>query len=171
MWTSLRRYFESVLSYATELQRSIAGASPYQFALWLDTNADHIDLLPWAGVDPDLVEYGKSVSKQLRALLVTLNTLDQQSVSQQSQVSPNVQRTYGFLPTDRTVNYGGYRMRQYVPFGYSQVDASGVARERQQIQQQALGQANSAAQQTLAQIQHETEAMRKLLTQRYGGNF
>ena len=37
-----RRYFESVANSVTELQKSMAGASPYQFALWVDTCADEL---------------------------------------------------------------------------------------------------------------------------------
>jgi hypothetical protein len=174
-WTAqeelTRRYFQSVVKDVTQLQQSMAGASPYQFTLWLDNCARRIIGRPWGNVDPDAVAYAQSVSEQLHGLLVTLNTLDQQAVNQQMEVSPSVQRTYGFLPTNRTVNYGGYRQRQFVPYGYSQVDVSGATAQRQQIQQQTLAQANHEAEQVLKQIQSETEATRELLIQRYGGEF
>ena len=76
-------------------------------------------------MDSELLAYGKSVSDELRSLLATLNTLDQQSAGQQSQLTPDVRRVQGLLPTHRTVNYGGFRMRQFVPFGYEAVDTSG----------------------------------------------
>ena len=111
-------------------------------------------------VDPEVVKYGNSVSSQLRNLLAALNGLDQQSMAQQQQVAADRRFTYGYLPTGRTVNYGGYRMRRYVPFGFGQVDTTNVSQQRGQIQQDALTQANRAAEQAFAQIQRDTEATR-----------
>jgi len=166
-----QRYLQSATSHITQLERSMQGASPYQFALWLDNCASSIDTLPAGGVDPDLVKYGQSVSSQLRALLATLNSLDQQAGMEQAHVTPSVRATYGMLPTDYTVNYGGYRMRRYVPFGFGQVDASDAVRQRREIQQQALDQATSAARETFANIQAETESIRKTLAERYDTGF
>lgn len=158
-----RRYFESVANSVTELQKSMTGASPYQFALWVDTCAGRIEMLPTGMVDPEVVKYGSAVSSQLRNLLAVLNGLDQQSMAQQHQTAVNQRFTYGYLPTGRTVNYGGYRMRQYVPFGFGQVDTTNVAQQRGQIQQDALAQANRAAEQAFAQIQRDTDAARALI--------
>jgi hypothetical protein len=158
-----RRYFESVANSVAELQKSMSGASPYQFALWVDTCAGRIEMLPTGMVDPEVVKYGSAVSSQLRNLLAALNGLDQQSNAQQHQVAVDRRFTYGYLPTGRTVNYGGYRMRQYVPFGFGQVDTTNVAQQRGQIQQDALTQANRAAEQAFAQIQRDTEATRALI--------
>lgn len=158
-----RRYFETVANSVAELQKSMTGASPYQFALWVDTCAGRIEMLPTGMVDPEVVKYGSAVSSQLRNLLAVLNGLDQQSNAQQHQVAVDRRFTYGYLPTGRTVNYGGYRMRQYVPFGFEQVDTTNVAQQRGQIQQDALTQANRAAEQAFAQIQRDTEAARALI--------
>ncbi len=158
-----RRYFESVANSVAELQKSMTNASPYQFALWVDTCAGRIEMLPTGMVDPEVVKYGSAVSSQLRNLLAALNGLDQQSMAQQHQVAVDRRFTYGYLPTGRTVNYGGYRMRQYVPFGFGQVDTTNVAQQRGQIQQDALTQANRAAEQAFAQIQRDTEATRALI--------
>ena len=65
-----RRYFESIVRSVTELQGSMTGASPYQFALWVDTCASgRIEMLPQGMVDPEVVKFGNSVSSQLRNLL------------------------------------------------------------------------------------------------------
>ena len=50
-------------------------------------------------------------------------------MAQQHQVAVDRRFTYGYLPTGRTVNYGGYGIRQYLPFGFGQVDPTNVTQQ------------------------------------------
>ena len=166
-----RSYFESIVSYVTELQQSMAGASPYQFALWLNNGASRIDSLPWGGVDPDLLKYGQSVGDQLQRCWSrsTRWTSSRSASSRKYRLTSNghtacCPRTA--LSTTADTGCAGTCRSVTAKWTCLEWFAS-VSRSSSR----PWGKPTTRRSRTLAEIQHETEAMRKLLTQRYGGNF
>ncbi len=162
-----KRYFQAIAGYLDEIRRDMASASSQQISLWLDSYANRIDRLPSPGVDPELLAYGRSASMHLREILAIINRTTGQAASQQAQVVPNSSVTYGMMPTWRTINYGGYRMRQYVPYYNRQVDMSGAVQKRQQIMQQAMQNIDQQTRSIAQQIADETEKIRKTMSARY----
>jgi hypothetical protein len=92
-----RRYFQAVSRNVDDLRRAYARAQSYtRTAQWHDNFAQRIDHLPTAGVDPALVDYGRRISSQLRALGASLrgtgvkvNALDRTVVYQTDYVPAN----------------------------------------------------------------------------------
>ncbi len=68
-----RRYFQAVSRNVDDLARAYSRGQSYaRTAQWHENFAQRIDHLPTAGVDPALVEYGRRISSQLRALGASL---------------------------------------------------------------------------------------------------
>ena len=168
---SSQRYFKTISSYLSELQSEAQAASFDQIALWINNYATRIERLPPMAVDPELVAYGKSMSTSLRQILQVMNNANQQSLSAQSGLRPNVTRTYGSLPTWRTVNYGGYRMRRYAPFAYNTVNTSQMEAQRSQIQAQARAKVQAEAKVIVDKMTKETQAVRDRMTKKHGVAF
>jgi hypothetical protein len=71
--TASRRYFSAVNRNIDDLGRAYARARSYaRTAQWHQNFARRIDHLPATGVDPDLIDYGQSMSAKLRALAASL---------------------------------------------------------------------------------------------------
>ncbi len=67
------RYFDSIVHCLKALDRKSRGSAGYEnTALWHETFAKKIDELPIAGVDPELLRFGRDVSGKLRALAASL---------------------------------------------------------------------------------------------------
>lgn len=96
--TASRRYFQAVNRNIDDLQKAYGRAQSYaRTAQWHETFAKRIEHLPTAGVDPALLEYGRTVSSNLRALgaslrgtAVQVNALDK-SVVYNVDVTPTYQ--------------------------------------------------------------------------------
>jgi hypothetical protein len=96
--TASRRYFQAVNRNIDDLQKAYGRAQSYaRTAHWHENFAKRIEHLPTAGVDPALLEYGRTISSQLRALgaslrgtAVQVNALDK-SVVYNVDVTPTYQ--------------------------------------------------------------------------------
>jgi hypothetical protein len=72
-------YYESVYQLLKDLDRKSKNASNYEkTALWHENYARKIDNLPTADVDPELPQWGHSVSEGLRALAASLRGIPAQ---------------------------------------------------------------------------------------------
>lgn len=86
--TASKRYFHAVNRNIDDLQKAYGRAQSYaRTAQWHENFAKRIEHLPTAGVDPALLEYGRTISSRLRALgaslrgtAVQVNALDRSVV-------------------------------------------------------------------------------------------
>jgi hypothetical protein len=160
------RYFRGVSKYIEDIQRLQRANSLDQAVMWIENYARKVERLPARGVDPELVEYGKYVAQTFRSIVDQASGLaDQLDAQGSGPVVTNYR--IGMLPTARTVNYGGDYARQYVPYGYADVDPQATQETLQKTQDQ-IYQAVQSAQQALSQLAADHETVRKKLTERYG---
>lgn len=159
------RYFGGISKYIDDLDRLQRAASLDQAVMWIENYARKVDALPTRGVDPELVQYGKYVADTFRAIVDEASGLADQADAAAQPVVSNYK--IGYLPTGRTVNYGGNFQRMYAPYGYADVDAQATEKNIQKTQDQ-IYEAVKKAQQTLAQLVTDQQTVRKKLTEKFG---
>jgi hypothetical protein len=164
-----QRYFRGVSQYVEDIQRINRAGSLQQAAMWLENYARRIDALSTRNVDPELVKYGGYVAQTLRNVVDQAYGVAEKAAQASAGPSPSSYRI-GYLPTSRTINWGGYRMREYAPFGYADFDAQADNEARQRTQDE-IYQSVQQAQQALAQLVADHEQVRQKLTERYGVQF
>ena len=138
-----------------------------QAVMWIENYARRIESLSTRNVDPELIEYGNYVAQSLRAIVNQAYGLSDKLDAAYSDTADVKSYTIGYLPTARTVNYGGYFERMYAPFGYANIDPNAGAEKQQQTEDEVY-RAMEDARQTLAQLVVDNETVRKKLTEQYG---
>jgi hypothetical protein len=162
------RYFHGISKYVDDLDRLGRAASLDQAVMWIENYARKIESMPTRNVDPDLIQYGQYVAKTFYAIVdQAWGALDQADSAQQPVVT---NYNIGFLPTGRTVNWGGNFMRMYAPYGHANVDVQAtqqnIARSQEQIDA-AVQQAKT----TLTQLLSDHQMVRSKLSEKYGLKF
>jgi hypothetical protein len=162
------RYFRGVGKYVEDLQRLEKAQSLDQAILWIENYARKIEGLSTRNVDPELIEYGKYTAQTFRQIV------DQSSgvLDKYEEAAEPVVTNYhiGWLPTARTVNYGGNFQRMYAPYANANVDVAATQKRMQQTEDD-LYQAVESARQTLKQLGADHETVRKKLSEKYGLKF
>jgi hypothetical protein len=141
--------------------------------MWLENFARRIQNLPAKNVDPEVIEYGKYVAQTFQSVTDLAYGVEQKLENLAAQEEAVTNYGIGLLPTANTVNYGGYRMREYAPYGYAQIDAEAAqaANQLRQRTEDEVYQANQQAVDTLTRLAADHETVRKNLTERYGDKF
>jgi hypothetical protein len=162
------RYFRGISKYVDDLDRLGRAASLDQAVMWIENYARRIESLPTRNVDPDLIQYGQYVSKTFYAIVdQAWGALDQADAAEQPVVtSYNI----GFLPTARTVNWGGNFMRMYAPYGNANVDVQATQQNIDRSQEQ-IDAAVQQAKTTLTQLLSDHQTVRSKLSEKYGLKF
>lgn len=154
--------------YIDDVQRLQQANSIDQAVMWIETYARKIESLPTKNVDPDLLQYGKYAVATFRAIVDEASGFSEQLSAESSPVVSNYR--IGFLPTARTVNYGGDFERMYAPYGYMDIDAK-ATQERDQKTQDAISKGLDQAKTALTQLVKDNETVRTKLTEKYGIKF
>ncbi|HMP06480.1 MAG TPA: hypothetical protein PJ982_09040 [Lacipirellulaceae bacterium] len=162
------RYFRGIGRYVEDLQRLQRAHSLDQAIVWIENYARKVERLPTRNVDPDLVEYGKYVAETFRQIVDEASG----ALNQADAAADPVVRNYriGYLPTARTVNYGGYFTRMYAPYANMDIDVQATQQNVQQSED-ALYQTVQAAQQSLARLTADHETVRRNLSTKFGIQF
>jgi hypothetical protein len=162
------RYFRGLSKYVDDLQRLGSAASLDQAVMWIENYGRKIEALPTRNVDPELIQYGKYVSQTFYAIVDQASgALDNYDSAQQPVVT-NYQ--IGFLPTARTVNWGGNFQRMYAPYGHENIDVQQTQKNIQQSQEQ-IDAAIKQAKTTLGQLISDQQTVREKLSEKYGLKF
>jgi hypothetical protein len=162
-YTSLK-YFQSVVGYLNDLKRERGASSYYTIALWFDKYARRIDRLPILHVDKDLVDYGKRTVGQLRSCVDAIRGAGISSGARSAQITGSV-------------GYGEYSNTYdpYTLFGNAgsraQAQVGAVEAERRAIRAQEQGQSSMDVRAIVRQIQDDTSAIRRQMTERYNIEF
>lgn len=164
------RYFKGLSEYVDDAQRIGRANSFDQAEFWIENYARKVEMLPTRNVDPELVQYGKYVAQSFRAIVAQANGVAQKVDALDSSDPDITSYHIGLLPTARTVNYGGYFMRQYAPYGYADFDPAAGEQKRQQTQEEVY-QAVQSAKMTISQLAADQQTVRSKLTERYGLSF
>jgi len=118
-----RQYFQGVNKYLKDLQVRKGAKSFGQYGLWFENYARKIDKMPILNVDPDLVDYGQTVSNRLRDAVTAIQGAGIRTGAREAQVYNQGSvsgYSSGFGPAARYGAYGGWR----VYGGSSYVEAS-----------------------------------------------
>jgi hypothetical protein len=160
------RYYTGVAHLLDDLARPRKVQSLDQIALWMRNYARKIEQLDTRNVDPEMVAFGQSVANHLYDAVNAMHGAAEQAQSriEASTTPPKV--NVAQIPTSRTVNYGGYRMREYAPMVWGQVDL-GASERAQGILQEEQEKGMQQAQQYLDKIQSESDAIQATMKQRY----
>ncbi len=162
------RYYRAVGKYVEDIDRLQKAASLDQAGMWIENYARKVDSLPTRGVDADLVQYGKYVAATFRSVV------DQASgaIAQVDTSGAPVVTDYrvGYLPTARTVNYGGDFQRMYAPYGIADIDPQATQLKLEQSQS-TIDAAVAAAQKTLQQLTVDHKTVGTKLSEKYGVQF
>ncbi len=112
-------YFDSVSSLFNELQKEIGpgGKSSYQLARWFKSYADKIDNLPMGNVDPDMLDFGASVSKTFRDMNMKITSTRQSVDVQNSDLMAYGQGSPAYRYRRVGYGYAGYGYGYAYPWG------------------------------------------------------
>jgi len=167
-----RRYFQKVNKYLNDLERPRKNKTLAKVTLWMTNFARKIDRLPTYRIDPQMAAYGKYVASRMRDAVASIHgSQDRAATRIAGTTASDGKITVGMMPTYRTVNYGGYRTREYAPFAYGNVDIAGGWAKREKIQAEELGKGIEEAQKIMAEVNEEMYAIRKIMTDRYSLEF
>jgi hypothetical protein len=162
------RYFRGIGKYVEDLDRLQRAASIDQAVMWIENYARKIDKLSTRNVDPELVPYGKYVADTFRSIVDEAWGVAEQIAAGTQPVVSNYK--IGYLPTGRTVNYGGDFQRIYAPYGYAEVDEQATGELQARTEDQVV-QAVNKARDTLTQLVKDHETVRQKLSAEYGLKF
>ncbi|QDT67944.1 hypothetical protein MalM25_08530 [Planctomycetes bacterium MalM25] len=161
-----QQYFESVKDYLHDLQRETGAKSYYTMARWFEKYARKIDNLPILGVDPELVDYAGTVVGQLRDAGLAIRGAGTRTSSR----SAGIQGSSGY-----NYEYGdnGYNTTIFSGSTYAQgQDAIRDADvQRRAIEKQERAKSSTDAREIMRQVQEETSAIRRKMTQKHGVEF
>jgi hypothetical protein len=159
------RYFKAVDKYVEDSKNLNRADSIQQAALWLENFARRVDNLPKANVDPDLIKFGAYTSQTFRYVVDQAYGIQDKLATMEEPQQP-VTYQEGYVPTFQTVNWGGYYMRQYAPYYNATYDNNAYTQKLQKSADEVY-KMRQEAQTTLAELQKNTETVRKNLTEKY----
>ena len=165
-----RRYFREVGKYVDDAQRLNRADSLGQAVFWIQNYSRRVAAISTRGVDADIVQYGQYVAQTFDAITQQAAGLQDRVAQAEAQADPAANMRIGFLPTGRTVNYGGDLRRMYVPYGTSQIDPAEVARQQQRSEDD-VHQSVEQARETISALIADHQKMRAELERRYGQKF
>jgi hypothetical protein len=160
------RYFRGISKYVDDLQRLQRANSLDQAVMWIENYARKVEQLPTRNVDPDLIEYGRYVAQTFRQIVDQATGVLNEADAAQQPVVTNYR--IGFLPTARTVNFGGNFQRMYAPYGNMDIDPQATQRNIQKSEDD-IYQAVQKAQQSLAQLVADQATVRLKLNEKFYG--
>jgi hypothetical protein len=163
------RYFKAVDKYIQDSKNLNRADSIQQAAMWLENFARRIDNLPKRNVDPDLLKFGAYVSQTFRYVVDQAYGIEDKLATMEEPQQP-VTYQMGYVPTFRTVNWGGYFMRQYAPYYNATYDNNAYTQKLQKTADEVYQMRQEAAK-TLAELQSNAETVRTNLSQRYDMKF
>jgi hypothetical protein len=154
-----RRYFQAVNRCLDDLQKaSRKSGDQARIATWFETFGRKIDQLPTAGVDPELLAYGGSMSAKLQALGASLRGVQIEVNALQQAVTYNMHFQPGSVSA-------GWWSAGYQPNSYNVTSNLADVREKQ-----ATAVAGGAKQraEVWSMISQEREKIRRRMIEKYG---
>jgi hypothetical protein len=151
-----QRYYQTILTYLDDLRKpSKKTEQDYpKFATWYDSFEQKIEQLPTYAVDEDVARYGQATAMRLKAIAASLrgDVVDVQKLEKSISVWVS-----GIYAND----YGWGR--RYQPSVYLQTNEGAVRAQ----QQQAIERGTQTRQDLWSRIDNDTDAIGKVLAQRY----
>jgi hypothetical protein len=142
-------YYDGVATLLTDLQSTL-GENRDNHAVWMERFARKVDALPVLGVDDDLLAWGAKVGETFRQMALA---------ERASHIRTGVRKS--------TV-YGNY---QYSYDGNGYYSARSTSSIRNQMRNEERAQAKAVRYSSWKELEDETAAIRKTMTQRYKVEF
>jgi len=174
-----QQYFKSVTSLLNDLsgeRQSDASVTWGEVGMWFQKYAARIDQLPILHVDPDLIDWGSSVSAQLRQAETAMKGIGERT-GYRLTTAPNIQAYDTRTETAFGAGvgrYGGYRAGGAYAYQYAYNPKLSLALQGQQsaqIRTQERIRGNMSANQIMQTLQAETGEIRKKMTEKYQVEF
>lgn len=154
-----RRYFQAVNRCLDDLQKaSRKSGDQARIATWFETFGRKIDQLPSAGVDPELLAYGGSMSAKLQALGASLRGVQIEVNALQQAVTYNMH----FEPGHVTA---GWWAAGYQPNSYNVTSNLAAVREKQAT---AVASGGKQRAEVWSMISQERDKVRQRMIEKYG---
>lgn len=154
-----RRYFQAVNRCLDDLQKASRKSNDQaKIATWFETFGQKIDQLPTAGVDPELLTYGGSMSSKLQALGASLRGVQIEVNALQQSVTYNMHFEPGHVS-------GGWWYAGYQPNSYNVTSNLANVREKQAA---AVASGGKERAQVWSMISQEREKVRRRMIEKYG---
>jgi hypothetical protein len=166
-----QRYFRAVGKYVEDAQQLSRAKSLPQAVMWIENYARRVEAIPSRNVDPDLVKYGAYVAQTFRWAVDQAYGAEDKVNEQAAAEQGNVTYRLGYVPTGRTVNYGGNFQRMYAPYGFAEYHPDPQAAHKRQQTADDVYKTVEEARKALADLASDHEAVRKQLSERYGVKF
>lgn len=161
-----QQYYQSVKDYLHDLKMETGAKSYYTMARWFEKYARKIDNLPLLGVDPELIDYAGTVVGQLRDAGLAIRGAGTRTSSR----SAGIQGSSGY-----NYEYGdnGYNTTIFSGSTYAQgQDAIRDAdAQRRAIEKQERAKSSTDAREIMRQVEEETSAIRRKMTEKHGIEF
>lgn len=143
-----QRYFQGITRILTEIKTSANKKDNElsRYARWFDKWSDEIEKQPILNVDPDLLNFGRAVSRTLRDCSDSIRGIGQRSAIRSTEQ--------------------GYGYNTYSTW-YSYVSPADVVAQGGAIRQQEKIRGAVSARELFRSIEDETSKMRQVLTERY----
>jgi hypothetical protein len=177
MKTASQAYFHKVEDMLKDLQqdnKSNPNTSFAQLGVWMSKYANKIDQLSVLNVDPELIEYGASVSDSLRAAHNAITTGAARSRVRQV----NTPMQYNYYSGGTTYGYtyrAGYFGAGYVPYGTSATvavpDQLAYQHERTRIKTEERVTSANNARDIIQNLRQATADISRKMTQKYQADF
>jgi hypothetical protein len=148
-----QQYYRSVHTLIDDLRKTL-GDTRDNHALWMERYGRKIDALPILNVDPDLLDWGASVSETFREMSVTTRSANVQAGTRKAYVNTGV-------------SYSGYG---YGSGGWYN-DATGSAKQKTQIERSEQGAARIQRFGSWKEVEDADAQIRIAMTQKYNVEF
>jgi hypothetical protein len=148
-----QQYYRSVQTLIDDLRKTL-GDTRDNHALWMERYGRKIDALPILNVDPDLLNWGASVSETFRDMSVTTRSANVRAGTQKAYVNTGA-------------SYGGYG---YGSGGWYN-DATGSAKQKTQIERSEQGEARILRFGSWKEVEDSAAQIRIAMTQKYNAEF
>jgi hypothetical protein len=154
-----RRYFQAVNRCLDDLQKaSRKSGDQARIATWFETFGRKIDQLPTAGVDPELLAYGGSMSAKLQALGASLRGVQIEVNALQQAVTYNMHFQPGHVSA-------GWWSAGYQPNSYNVTSNLAEVREKQAASVASGGKQRA---EVWSMISQERDKVRQRMIEKYG---
>ena len=164
------RYFKSINDMLSDIGIGNASNTLTDDALWVSNYSRTILSASTSSVDPELVQYGNYVARQLDNIVANLHNTQGRIVRQQLDMVGGVGDVEVTAIPTRRYNYGGHISHRYAPMYRRNVHV-GSAQENIEIEDYEIDRTNNIANGILNQIAQEHQRVRQDMIQKYGIQF
>ncbi len=171
-----QRYFNQITSNLDNLRGKggLQGGGEIkveQNGLWINNYAKQIDNQSTRNVDPQMIEYGKTVSDGFKQIVEQVYTSEQKRQIKDATGTPIVGRTQVSAVPWQRIGVGGQFQYRYAPMVRQNLNIGAAMQERNANQMIQNAEINNAARDIMKNLDAATDSIRAEMSQKYGVKF